>query len=189
MRKRERRDGAAPEPRSYYGRPVIKPPVWKPEIPWYLFLGGLAGASAALACGAGVTGNRELARNAGLIALAGGTAQPGAADHRPRPARALLQHAAGLQGDLADERRLVDPRRHRAPTAASRPRTRCSACSRASAPLARGSPRPARAAARDLHRGAARRTRRCPPGTRRGASCRSSSPAAPRRAPVPRRLS
>ena len=33
------------------GGPVIKPPVWKPEIPWYLFLGGLAGASATLALG------------------------------------------------------------------------------------------------------------------------------------------
>ena len=31
------------KPRSYYGRPVIKAPVWKPEIPWYLFLGGLTG--------------------------------------------------------------------------------------------------------------------------------------------------
>ena len=27
---------------SYYGRPIIKEPVWKPEIPFYLFTGGLA---------------------------------------------------------------------------------------------------------------------------------------------------
>ncbi len=64
------------KPRSYYGRPVIKPPVWKPEIPWYLFLGGLTGASAMLAWSADVTGNRTLARNAGLVCLAGGTASP-----------------------------------------------------------------------------------------------------------------
>lgn len=66
----------AAKPRSYYGRPVIKEPVWKPEIPWYLFVGGLTGASAMLAWTAGVTGNRTLARNAGLICLAGGTASP-----------------------------------------------------------------------------------------------------------------
>ena len=29
---------------SYYGRPVLKEPVWKAEIPWYLFTGGLGGA-------------------------------------------------------------------------------------------------------------------------------------------------
>jgi len=64
------------EPRSYYGRSVIKAPVWKPEIPWYLFLGGLTGASATLAWVADVTGNRRLGRNAGLICLAAGTGGP-----------------------------------------------------------------------------------------------------------------
>ncbi|MDQ4006741.1 MAG: polysulfide reductase, partial [Actinomycetota bacterium] len=43
-------EGSAEQHRSYYGRPVIKPPVWKqPDVPVYLFLGGLAGASAVLA--------------------------------------------------------------------------------------------------------------------------------------------
>src|SRR3989442_2977322 len=64
------------EPRSYYGRPVIKAPVWKPEIPFYLFTGGLTGASAMLAWVAGVTGNRRLGRNARIITLAAGTASP-----------------------------------------------------------------------------------------------------------------
>jgi hypothetical protein len=64
------------KPQSYYGRPVIKPPVWKPEIPWYFFLGGLTGASAMLAWAADVTGNRTLARNAGTICLAAGTGSP-----------------------------------------------------------------------------------------------------------------
>jgi formate-dependent nitrite reductase membrane component NrfD len=50
------------EPRSYYGRPVIKEPVWTPEIPIYFFFGGLAGASAGLAFAARLTGRRKLAR-------------------------------------------------------------------------------------------------------------------------------
>jgi hypothetical protein len=48
---------------SYYGRPVLKEVAWAaPDIPGYLFLGGLAGASSALAACAHLTGNRELAR-------------------------------------------------------------------------------------------------------------------------------
>jgi len=51
--------------RSYYGRPVLQEPVWKvPEVPGYLFLGGLAGASSVLAAFAQATGNHELARAA-----------------------------------------------------------------------------------------------------------------------------
>jgi formate-dependent nitrite reductase membrane component NrfD len=51
--------------RSYYGQPVIKAPVWRsPDVPGYLFLGGLAGASSALAAGAELSGRRELARAA-----------------------------------------------------------------------------------------------------------------------------
>jgi hypothetical protein len=49
---------------SYYGRPVLKETVWGPAIPTYLFLGGLAGASSALAAGAQLSGHRELARTA-----------------------------------------------------------------------------------------------------------------------------
>jgi len=56
---------------SYYGRPVLKPPVWKPEIPFYLFTGGLGGASAGLAVLAEATGDDELARRAWAVALAG----------------------------------------------------------------------------------------------------------------------
>jgi formate-dependent nitrite reductase membrane component NrfD len=36
------------EMRSYYGRPVIKEPVWKPEIPLYLFMGGVGGGASLL---------------------------------------------------------------------------------------------------------------------------------------------
>jgi formate-dependent nitrite reductase membrane component NrfD len=52
------------EPRSYYGRPVIKEPAWTPEIPIYFFTGGLAGASAGLAFVARLTGRKKLARAA-----------------------------------------------------------------------------------------------------------------------------
>ena len=55
---------------SYYGRPVIKEPVWRvPDVPGYLFLGGLAGASSVLAVGAEVSGYGELARVAKVGAL------------------------------------------------------------------------------------------------------------------------
>ena len=46
---------------SYYGRQIIKTPTWKtPDVPLYLFLGGLAGGSAVLAEGAALTGSRTL---------------------------------------------------------------------------------------------------------------------------------
>jgi hypothetical protein len=62
--------------RSYYGRPVLKPPVWKPEIPFYLFSGGLGGASAGLAFLADATGNEELGRRAWAVAVGGISASP-----------------------------------------------------------------------------------------------------------------
>jgi hypothetical protein len=37
--------------RSYYGRPVLKAPVWEWKVPAYLFTGGLAAGSAVLAAG------------------------------------------------------------------------------------------------------------------------------------------
>jgi formate-dependent nitrite reductase membrane component NrfD len=55
---------------SYYGRPVIKEPAWGiPDVPGYLFLGGLAGASSVLAAGAELSGYGELARVAKVGAL------------------------------------------------------------------------------------------------------------------------
>jgi hypothetical protein len=66
----------AAKPSSYYGRPILKPPEWTPEIAWYLFAGGLAGGSAPLAYLAGRAGHRELARAAWLASFAGITASP-----------------------------------------------------------------------------------------------------------------
>src|SRR5580700_978336 len=55
---------------SYYGRPVIKEPAWGvPDVPGYLFLGGLAGASSVLAASAELSGYDELARVAKVGAL------------------------------------------------------------------------------------------------------------------------
>src|SRR6202012_5478175 len=57
---------------SYYGRPIIKEPVWEvPDVPGYLFFGGLAGASSVLAAGAQLTGRPALTRVAKLAGLGG----------------------------------------------------------------------------------------------------------------------
>jgi formate-dependent nitrite reductase membrane component NrfD len=64
------------EPRSYYGRPVLKQPVWTPEVPVYFFVGGMAGASATMAWLAGELGNEPLARRGWAVALAGGSISP-----------------------------------------------------------------------------------------------------------------
>lgn len=61
---------------SYYGQPVIAEPVWKPVIPAYFFVGGVAGASAPLTLAAGLRGNDVLARRAAAIALAGSVISP-----------------------------------------------------------------------------------------------------------------
>jgi hypothetical protein len=55
--------------RSYYGRPVLKDPAWKTvDVAAYLFLGGLAGASSALAAAAHRAGYDELATVARITA-------------------------------------------------------------------------------------------------------------------------
>ena len=69
---RRREESRVPEAEftSYYGRPVIREPVWEVrDVPGYLFLGGLAGASSALAASAEMAGYRELARVAKVSAL------------------------------------------------------------------------------------------------------------------------
>jgi formate-dependent nitrite reductase membrane component NrfD len=60
MAKRRRRE---PEFTSYYGRPIIKAPVWEErDIGGYLFAGGLAGASSLIAAGAEFTDRPVMAR-------------------------------------------------------------------------------------------------------------------------------
>lgn len=56
--------------RSYYGRAVLKTPVWEWKIAAYLFTGGLSAGSALLAAGADLTGRPELRRVSRIGALA-----------------------------------------------------------------------------------------------------------------------
>lgn len=76
---------------SYYGKPIINPPVWTvPDIPGYLFLGGLAGLSSVLAAGADLTGRPILAKAAKLAAVSGGALSVAALIHDlGRPLRFL----------------------------------------------------------------------------------------------------
>lgn len=57
--------------RSYYGRPVVKAPVWKWDIPAYLFTGGLSAGASLVAAGADATGRVRLRRSARWTSLAG----------------------------------------------------------------------------------------------------------------------
>lgn len=76
---------------SYYGKPIINEPVWEsPDIPGYLFLGGLAGGASLLAAGADLTGRPELARAVKAGALgAGGLSVALLIHDLGRPARFL----------------------------------------------------------------------------------------------------
>jgi formate-dependent nitrite reductase membrane component NrfD len=56
---------------SYYGKPIINPPVWEElEIAGYLFAGGLAGSSSILAAGADLSHRPRMARRSKLCASA-----------------------------------------------------------------------------------------------------------------------
>jgi formate-dependent nitrite reductase membrane component NrfD len=66
-------------PDSYYGKPIIKEPVWRSrDVAGYLFFGGLAGASSVLAGFAHAAGHQKLAR-ASKVGAAGAIALSGAA--------------------------------------------------------------------------------------------------------------
>lgn len=87
----ERSGSGEEEFRSYYGRPVIKPPVWKqPDVPLYLWVGGVAGVSAGLAEGAAATSRPGLERWARLAAAGGAVVGSAALVHDlGRPERFL----------------------------------------------------------------------------------------------------
>ena len=61
---------------SYYGRSIVKEPVWKSEIPLYFWTGGIAGASAVLHGVARLTGNEALAKRALYIGAVADVASP-----------------------------------------------------------------------------------------------------------------
>ncbi len=84
---------------SYYGQPVIKEPVWEvADVPNYLFLGGLAGASSALAASAQMAGYRKLARVAKVSAFSAISLSA-----------ALLVHDLGRPGRFLNMLRVFKP--------------------------------------------------------------------------------
>lgn len=74
---------------SYYGKPILNPPVWGARnIAGYFFLGGLMGASSLLAAGADLTGRPGLSRAAKTGAVAASAVSVAALVHDlGRPAR------------------------------------------------------------------------------------------------------
>lgn len=67
---------ATDDVRTYYGTPVVKEPEWTWEVPWYLFAGGLGGASSVMAAAARRVGNDALADRAVLVAAGAAVASP-----------------------------------------------------------------------------------------------------------------
>jgi formate-dependent nitrite reductase membrane component NrfD len=60
---------------SYYGRPIVKQATWKnPEVPLYLFLGGLGGTSSVIGALGEFTGRRQLTKVAHFTAAGGALA-------------------------------------------------------------------------------------------------------------------
>jgi Polysulphide reductase, NrfD len=66
-----RRARARERPGSYYGKPIIKAPVWhERDIAGYLFTGGLAAGASVMAAGAELSDRPQLARSSKLCASA-----------------------------------------------------------------------------------------------------------------------
>ena len=68
--------GVGSEMRSYYGRNIVKEPVWQPEIPFYFFTGGIAGGCSVLHGLGRLTRNKQLARTSLLLGAATELASP-----------------------------------------------------------------------------------------------------------------
>jgi formate-dependent nitrite reductase membrane component NrfD len=64
------------EMQSYYGRPIVKEPVWQPEIPTYFFTGGVAGGCSLLHGFARVAGHERLAKTALYVGAAADVVSP-----------------------------------------------------------------------------------------------------------------
>jgi hypothetical protein len=61
---------------SYYGRNIVKEPVWTEEIPTYFWTGGIAGASSVLHGFARLSGNERLAKSALYVGAAAELVSP-----------------------------------------------------------------------------------------------------------------
>ena len=164
--------------RSYYGRPIVKAPVWKHDIagvPVHRRPRGRLGAARR---------RRRPDRPAGAAPRrAAGRARRARRQHllpgqRPGPAGAVPPHAPGGQADLADVGGHLDPRRvrpgrrraavRRGGAAAAAPRARSgSAAARCRRPAGRPAWRPRRSRRRwPRTRPCCSPTPRCRPGTR-----------------------
>jgi formate-dependent nitrite reductase membrane component NrfD len=64
------------EMQSYYGRPIVKEPVWQPEIPMYFFTGGIAGGCSLLHGFARVAGYERLSKTALYVGAAADVVSP-----------------------------------------------------------------------------------------------------------------
>src|SRR5919201_1011792 len=64
------------EMQSYYGRPILKEPVWQSEIPAYFFTGGIAGGFSLLHGFARVTRYERLAKTALYVGAAADVVSP-----------------------------------------------------------------------------------------------------------------
>ncbi|MBV8080074.1 MAG: polysulfide reductase NrfD [Actinobacteria bacterium] len=64
------------EMQSYYGRPIVKEPVWHPEVAAYFFTGGIAGTCSVLHGIGRVTRNEGLAKTALYVGAAADIASP-----------------------------------------------------------------------------------------------------------------
>jgi formate-dependent nitrite reductase membrane component NrfD len=64
------------EMRSYYGRPILKEPVWQPEIPFYFFTGGVAGGCSVLHGLARIARHERLAKTALYVGAAADLVSP-----------------------------------------------------------------------------------------------------------------
>ena len=64
------------EMQSYYSRPIVKEPVWQPEIPTYFFTGGIAGGCSLLHGFARVAGYERLAKTALYVGAAADVVSP-----------------------------------------------------------------------------------------------------------------
>ena len=101
-----------PEPafESYYGKQIIKTPTWKtPDVPLYLFLGGLGGASALLAEGAALSGNAELEHFTRVVAA--GAAGAGAVARNLGVQPAYRRHSSARRPGCPRRPALVGPAR------------------------------------------------------------------------------
>jgi formate-dependent nitrite reductase membrane component NrfD len=64
------------EMRSYYGRAILKEPVWQPEIPFYFFTGGIAGGCSVLHGLARLARQERLAKTALYVGAAADAVSP-----------------------------------------------------------------------------------------------------------------